>query len=318
MSRPDVAALLVLALACPSWTACGGTPADPAAEPGAMVRDRVPGRITVAATVAPHAWLVGEIAGDDAEVVTVLPPSADPHTYLPTDAEATRLARASLLFRSGVPFENGAWFEALASRGAVSVDLRADVDLLAESHRHSGDGHETGHEDSTHSVEADVGHGADPHTWLSPRRLAIQARTVASALSDAFPDRSAEITRRTASVITRLEALDAELSERLAPYRGRSFLVLHPSWGYFAADYALEQMAVEAGGSDPSDAELTALLRRAQSAAVRTVFVQPQSAQRVPAVLAEALGARVETLDPLAPDVPANLRRAADRLIESW
>lgn len=270
----------------------------------------------VAATVAPHAWLVAEIVGDDAEVVTVLPPSADPHTHLPTDAEASRLARASLLFRSGVPFENGAWFGALTSRGVVSVDLRSGVGSLGDAHddgRHALGSHDLGkHDHGNHD------HGSDPHTWLSPRRLVIQARTVEAALTETFPDRADDFARRSAALVARLQALDAELAQRLAPYRGRTFLVLHPSWSYFADDYGLRQMAIEAGGSAPSDAEITELLRRARDAGIRTVFVQPQSAQRLPAAIAEALGVGVETLDPLTPEVPANLRRVADRLIVSW
>ena len=41
------------------------------------------------------------------------------------------------------------------------------------------------------------------------------------------------------------DELDGELRRKLAPLAGRSFLVFHPSWGYFAADYGLRQVAIE-------------------------------------------------------------------------
>jgi len=114
-----LAGISLIALLC----ACTRTPQAPQDE------------ILVAATVAPHAWLAQQIAGDDAGVVTVLPVTADPHSHTPTDAEVTRLARCRILFRAGVPFENGSWLEALSSRGVKLVDLRRGLVLLHEGEK---------------------------------------------------------------------------------------------------------------------------------------------------------------------------------------
>lgn len=278
--------------------------------------------IQVAATVAPHAWLVQQIAGDDFRVVTVLPTSADPHSHSPTDAEVTRLARSRILFRAGVPFENGSWLRALAWRGVKLVDLRRDVELLEDEHghdeiRHNGHGHdEDGHADHGHSGQDYV--GTDPHTWTSPRRLAAQADLVAGALTQLRPDRAYDIRRRARATAADLMALDAELQSSLAYYVGHSFYVHHPSWSYFASDYGLTQVALEAGGSEPSDSQLTVWLRRARADSVRVVFTQPQSAGSAPRIAAAAIDARVESLDPLAADVPAQLRLTVGRLLASW
>ena len=106
----------------------------------------------------------------------------------------------------------------------------------------------------------------------------------------------------------------AAIRDVLDPYRGRIFVVFHPSWGYFADDYRLEQIAIEIEGKQPSDAELTEIKRATATHGITVVYVQPQIAGQAAHALAEAIGARVETLDPLAPDVPANLRHVADRL----
>lgn len=292
--------------------------------------------VEVAATVAPHAWLVSRIAGEDFRVVTALPATADPHSHTPTDAEVSRLARARILFRSGVPFENGSWLSALSARGVEVVDLRQGIQLLADGHGHGhGHGHEHaeehGHEHAhphPHEPGQELSHDADepavpqtegdPHTWTSPRRLAHQAEIVAETLAKLRPERTDAIRARALDMERELTALDAELATRLAGNAGRKFFVHHPSWSYFAADYGLVQVALEAGGSEPSDAQLTEWLRRARAAGATVIFTQPQSADSTPRIAAEALSARLETLDPLAADVPEQLRVTADRLLASW
>ena len=160
--------------------------------------------------------------------------------------------------------------------------------------------------------------GDDPHIWLSPGRLAVQARTVADALSHADPAHRALYQGNLASLLTELTELDRSLRLRLQPFSGREFFVFHPSWGYFADDYDLVQVAVEVGGREPSDSELTQLQRRAREAKVKTVFVQPQIHGRGAQAFAAGIGAEVEILDPLAVDIPANLRATAERLVQAF
>jgi zinc transport system substrate-binding protein len=100
--------------------------------------------------------------------------------------------------------------------------------------------------------------------------------------------------------------------------RGKTFFVFHPAWGYFADEYGLKQVAIEQEGKEPSDEEATALQRSARQQGVKVVFVQPQIASRGAEAVARAIGARVEVLDPLAPDVLDNLVRAARAIAASY
>lgn len=254
--------------------------------------------LVVAATVPPHAWLVGEVAGPAAKVVTFLPRGASPHSHQPTDAEITHLARARIFFRSGVPVEHGAWLRALGSAGMHMVDLRG-VDLREERSDHDS-------------------HPHDPHTWLSPRELRDQARRVETALAELVPAETGALAERRAALDAELADLDAELTDRLAPHRGRAFFVYHPSWTHFAAEYELVQVAVERDGSPPSDAELTALAARARETGARVLFVDPRNAGSGARALAATLGLEIRLLDPLEREVPHLLRHAAGELIRSW
>jgi len=264
-----------------------------------------PSRPTVAVSVEPLRFLVEKLTAGTVRVVVAVPAGASPATHVPTDAETARLRGALAYFAVGVPMERGPWFASIAKSDAY-VDLREGLAL-----RSIGAAHD--HGDGTHEA-----HDADPHVWLSPRRLVTMAGTIAAALGRRFPSSASVIDRRLVALQLELAELDAELSKRLEPFRGRAFLVFHPSWGYLADDHGLEQLAIETHGQEPSDAELVELRRVVESRGLRVLFVQPQIHGRSAERLAASLGLRAETLDPLEPDVPANLRRVAETLVRSW
>lgn len=282
---------LGIALLALSGLACGAGPGG----------STPPGALRVAVSIPPHAWLVGRIGGPAVEIVTVLPPGNSPATFQPSDAEVSRVLTSRVLFCTGVPFESGSWRSAVAERVAI-VNLQDGVaDRIMDDHEHDGG-----------PVPAGLPHPhgpVDPHAWLSPRRLAVQARTVARELIRIQPEQSDQIDTALGELLAELDELDRWIAAELAPYRGRAFVVFHPSWGYFADDYGLTQIAIESAGKEPSDAELTEIRRRVEELRLSVVFVQPQIAGLAARALADSVGARLETLDPLAPDVPANLRR---------
>lgn len=266
--------------------------------------------IAVAVTIPPQAWLVEQIGGEKVSVTTLVEPGESPATYLPSDRQISDLMRSAVYFRIGVPCERGRWLDALERSGRIEiVDLRQGLDLLFLPRHHGGHGPRRA---------GTAAHGAeDPHVWLSPSRLRLMARTIAGTLENLAAAGGGHYRRRLGDFERRLDLLDAELRGRLAPIAGRSFMVFHPSWGYFARDFGLRQLPIEIEGKEPSDAEVTELVTIARREAVSVVFVQPQVSSRAAEVVARAIGGRVEVLDPLAADVIANLSGAAGRIAGS-
>lgn len=278
-------ATLVLLSGCQSSTSETVNPAD--------------SRLLIGVSVTPQAWLVQRLGGERVEVLTVVGPAESPVTYQPTDVQVSRLLAADAFIRIGVPCEQGRWFAALAGSGKVEMVHQAELvgSLAAQRHPHGGD---------------------DPHIWLSPRLLVPQARTVTAALSRLDPVHAAEFRANLARLEGELEALDRTLEAKLAPLAGRPFFVFHPSWGHFAHAYGLRQVAIELDGKEPAEYQLTLLQQQARESAVRAIFVQPQIAGRSAEAVAAAVGARLVILDPMAPDVLANLMRVADELLAAY
>lgn len=247
-------------------------------------------RPLVGVSVLPQAWFVERLAGGSVAVLVMIPPGASPALYEPTLAQVEQLQRAALYLRVGhpaLPFER-AWLDRLLSNGGP--------DAVASAW--AGPGEEDG----------------DPHVWTTPEGARRMARRTADALAELLPEERTAIEERHAALRAEIDAVDAELRERLGPLRGARFYVFHPAWSRFADAYGLEQVAIERDGKSPDTGELAALLARARADRVPVIFVQPQMSEDAARVVADAVGARVETLDPLARDWAANLRRVGERI----
>ena len=248
-------------------------------------------RPLVLVSVAPYGYFVESLAGDAARTRSLLPPGASPTTFEP-DLDALRaIEQASLLVEVGhphFPFER-AWLDGL---------LRDRPDLRrVNATRAAG------------TFAAD----ADPHLWLSPRAAAALVRALTPELGRLLEDPSG-VTARSHALLEEIAALDAELGDQLAPVRGGRFLVLHPAWGHFAQHYGLEQVAVERHGKLPGPHQLATLIDEARDAGHQSIIVVPQTDPQRAQGVADALGARVVALDPLAPNWPSSMRDIARSL----
>ena len=67
-------------------------------------------------------------------------------------------------------------------------------------------------------------------------------------------------------------------------------------------------------GNEPTPNELAEFIEQAKDSGMKTIFVQPQFDDRSAKVIADQLGARVESLDPLDSDVLPNIRRIAQAI----
>jgi zinc transport system substrate-binding protein len=141
---------------------------------------------------------------------------------------------------------------------------------------------------------------------------------VADTLGELDPAHKADYQRNLATLDGQLDQLDAKIRKMLAPARGKAFLVYHPAWGYFAQEYGLRQIALEQEGKEPSDQELTRLQQLAKKEDIKVIFVQPQIASQSAQAVATAIHGRVQQIDPLEENIPANLLHAAQVITQSY
>ncbi len=241
-------------------------------------------RYLVFSSILPQKYFVERVAKGDAEVVVMVGPGANPATYEPSPRQMAQLSEAQAYFRIGVPFEE-AWMPRIS---AAHPDLRI-IDTSEGIRKIDG----------------------DPHVWTNP----LMVRTIAVTLKEAFaamiPARKAVYDANCSEFIRDLEALDAEIRAMLHPVKNRKFMVFHPSWAYFAAAYGLEQISIEREGKEPGAKTLERFIALGKKEQVKVIFVQAQFSRRSAETIAQAIGAQVVAVDPLAEDYIVNMRRVA-------
>jgi zinc transport system substrate-binding protein len=269
-------------------------------------------KVQVVVSIVPEKYFVQKIAGDLAEVTVMVPPGASPATYEPKPRQMKAVAKADLYFAIGVPFEK-AWLPRFA---AQNPRMRI-VDITRGIRKVPMASHEHGNRENIQHSTFNIQHSLDPHVWLAPPLVKTIARNIADALLAADPAHKARYRKNLAAFVRELERLDGELKKILAPCRGKAMMVFHPSWGYFARAYGLEQIPIEIEGKEPRSKELVHLIHEAKEAGVKALFVQPQFSKRAARAVAEAIGAKVVEADPMAYEWDRNLLEVARKVCEA-
>lgn len=225
---------------------------------------------------------VANIGGDAIEQRVLVGADGDTHTFEPTPGDARALAAATVIFENGLGFES--WLDRLyrasgsrATRVAVTngiTPLSADP----AGHRHGE---------------------YDPHMWHDPTRVIQMVYTIRDALTAADPANAWTYGINAAVYASFLSDLDSWVSWQVwsIPEHRRALITAHNSFGYLASRYgfamagaAISSFSTE---SQPSAAELAALVREVRTHQVPAVFPENVSSARLIERVARDAGVRL-------------------------
>lgn len=270
----------------------------------ALLQAGEPVRVIVG--IDPQLYFVKQLGGDLVTVTSLLPSGSFHGVYEPNAAQMKKLSEAQMFVRSRVEYEEAWWSKIqAANQEMLVVDATAGIEFLKGHHHHD---EQDAEEDETKEA------GDDPHVWLSPRLAKIQIEHIYEGLITVDPENEAAYASNKHGLLKAVDELDRKIRAQLAELDTRTFMVFHPAWSYFAAEYDLKQIAIEAEGKEPSAAELAEFIKIAQEEQVKVIFVQPQTSSRTANIIAKQIGAKVELLDPMSADWLKNLRRTAEAL----
>jgi zinc transport system substrate-binding protein len=262
----------------------------------------------IALSILPQNYFASRIAGDLAETIVLAGPGQNPHSYEPGPRQMAGLAQARIWVLSGVEFEISLRpkVETLFP-GLMIIDGTEGVRFrILEEH-----GDEDGHDEEEHG-------GIDRHTWLGLEPAKIMAARIRDALCAVDEGNAPAYRENCAALMGDMDREFEKLRAELAPLRGKTVFVYHPSFGYFLDEFGIIQEAVELGGKEPAPRQLGRLIAKAKAEKVRTIFVQAQFPAESARTAASAAGADLVSLDPLAGDWLANIRIMGDALKAAW
>ena len=247
---------------------------------------------SAAVCLPPQAGIL-EVLLPDATPLVLVDRGQNPHSFDPSPRQLAALSKCDLYIAAGLPFEKALLPRLRALNPAMRI-----VPAPADEHDHD-----------THEADEH-----DPHFWTHPDGILVEAHTMAAALVEADPDSAPAVNTALAAYETSLRDLDTDLAKRLAPYKGRAFLVYHPAWSHFAEEYGLRQLAIEHHGGAPSAKHLARLTDAVRSEGIRLVIVQSDSEAARARPFADSLGLGTRLVNPLGRDPLQVLRDTADAI----
>lgn len=281
--------------------------------------------VNVAVGIVPEAAFVKAVAGELADVVTMIPSGYSPANYQPTAMEMQALSDAAVYFTLQMPTEQANILPKLRdfNPDIKIVDLQAitasvyPLLMSAEDEDHDEDHDEADEEEHDESADHHEHTGVDPHLWLSPRRAIVMVQAIADELAALDPANAETYLANAADFIASLEALDADIREKTAALSSKSFIIYHGAYGYFSDDYGLTMIAIEIEGKQATAEELQQVIDAARENHITTVFYQAEFDDNQAATVAEEIGGTVTQVAPLSPDYIQSLEDFVNALAQS-
>jgi zinc/manganese transport system substrate-binding protein len=256
------------------------------AMPAALTAEAKPLRVVASTGIL--ADIARNVGGDRVDVVSLLPPGADLHSFQPSPRDVQQLATADVVIVNGLGLE--AWLDEVIRHsgyaGKVVVASQGIVPLPAnpeDGHDHD-DGH--GHE-----------HADDPHAWLAVANGMRYAENIRAALAEADPAGAADYAAWASLYTTQLKVLDSWIQREMArvPRERRIVITDHNAFQYFGAAYGVEVVSLTGAHrlQEPSAQDVAALVSLMREKGVSCLFIEAAGNEKAMRQLAAESGAEI-------------------------
>ena len=231
-------------------------------------------KVGVAASTTVLADLARNVGGDRVDVVSLVGPNGDIHSYVPSPADAKKLADARLVILNGLALEGStAQFMRTAAKGAKALVASDGITPLR------------------------LGNAVDPHAWQSVANAKTYVANIRDALIAADPADKSTFEANAAAYLRRLDALDAEVKAAIAtiPPERRKLVTAHDAFGYFGSAYGVETIAPH-GVSTEAEAsarDVARIIAQVRAEKIPVVFLENLTDPRLLQRIARESGARI-------------------------
>jgi zinc transport system substrate-binding protein len=246
---------------------------------GCIEQPNSSGKINVVTSFYPLYEFSKRIGGEKADVSILVPAGAEPHDWEPGPQDIIKIESAQIFVYNGAGLEP--YIDKIItnteSQKLIVVDSSEGIELIKE------------------------GGTPDPHIWLDPVLAKHQVDAIEKAFIKSDPKDSDYYTANAQALKQDLDALDANISQELAPSRKKVFITAHAAFGYFAKRYGLTQIAISGLSPDiePSPAKIAEIVKIAQENKVKYIFFETLLSPKLSETIAKEAGAQTLVLNPI-------------------
>ncbi len=244
------------------------------------------GRLRVAATIFPLYDMVKNVAGSDAEVLLLLPPGAEPHSFDPSPSLVRDLQQTDVVFSIGEGLDR--WVEPITDgTDATLVTVSQGIVLSSAT------------ESITDEEAAESEGPTDPHYWLSIPNAVIMTQNIAATLASVDPNHAESYFARRDAYVSQLLAAETEVRQLLSSVSNPKIVTFHDAWYYFAKEYGLEIVGSfePTAGREPTPKYLSLLAKAIDQSSATTLYTEPLFSDAAIASFADDQGLTLAELD---------------------
>ncbi len=236
-------------------------------------------RAAIAVSFEPQAWMLRQIAGDDFDIITLLPPGSDPETYQPSISTMKGLGQAEAFFTLGTDgFEKSITSNFSSNFPDLKiVDCTQGVDKIVGGHGH--------HEHDGHNHD---GEEFDPHILSSIPNSLVIAENLTNSLISLHPEKEEQYRKAGNALKQRMQTMNDSI-EKMG-IKGKTLALRHPSLSYFARDYGLTQIPLQSDGKEASPLQLRKRMEEMKDAGTKIFIIEKEHANPSDKETAQQLG----------------------------
>ncbi|TFB24291.1 hypothetical protein E3U55_01965 [Filobacillus milosensis] len=276
-------------------------------------------------SIYPIEYIISEIAKEDAEVETVLPSGADPHSYEPSTKEMIELADSDGFFYIGEGFESfsATLAETVKTEGVHLLSLGKHTELFSDfTNQHKERDHSDDHvEDENHDHESHdeqehedehAHRDFDPHFWLDPNRMVSAGELILEDLIALYPEHEEEFRKNFDKFKENMHDLDEQYSNTLSDEV--NVLITHKSFSYLEQKYPIKQHSIRGltSAQEPSQKELQALFKEIEELGINHIVLETNSEDRLAANIADELNLKKYYLSNLSTRTEEEIEQGKD------
>jgi zinc transport system substrate-binding protein len=233
------------------------------------------GKLQITASFYPMYFFASQIGGDKADVMSITPVAAEPHDYEPTTQDVVRINQSNMLVLNGGKLEP--WGD------KIKDQLQGTNTLIVTA------GNENGQ-----TIQ-------DPHIWLDPILAKKEVAVIEQGFEKIDPSGKVYFQANAKKLESELNQLNTEYQAALSSCKMKDFVTSHAAFGYLAAAYGINQIAISGVSPDeePSSQKLAEVANLVKQKDIKIIFFESLVSPKLSETIANETGAKTMVLDPI-------------------
>ncbi len=239
-------------------------------------------KLSVITTLFPLYDFANIIGGDKVNVVLLLPPGVESHSFEPKPSDVVKINESDFFVYTGKYMET--WAEdiinGMTNKNVKVIDSSIGIQLA---------------KDDEHEHE-----GVDPHIWLGFDNAQIMVDNIANAFTEKDPDNAAYYKNNAGEYKSKLVALDNEYRTTLTKCESKDIVYGgHYAFGYLSKRYGLQYFAAQGISPDaePTANDLISLVDQIRKNNIKYIFYEELTSPKISETLAKETGSRMLLLN---------------------